>query len=299
MDTKGLNFFGRYLIEKGIISQEYLDDAIKFQDESNRRIGELARERGYLKKEQTDAIFEEQKRVDQPFGVIALRRNYLTRGQLDDLLFAQTVFSTHLGEALLIKGYLTPEQFSEELEKFREEQVLREKKLYEVFQDLGDRDIYQAVVHSMNRAFLRFCGRELKIDSICQAPASGFDFSFILRVGTQERGEIACTVYLSEALGGQVSTGFINGKSVSCKRECVDRLFEFFAIVDRYLLVTLAENGLNVTGSSIEGGEIDNETKVDSSRKGLTVSMATPTLPLLLHTSIEKAQESAPCEEDA
>ena len=39
---KGAFFFGQFLLERGVISQEALEDALVFQRESNRRIGEMA-----------------------------------------------------------------------------------------------------------------------------------------------------------------------------------------------------------------------------------------------------------------
>ena len=122
-------FFGTYLLQQGVVTQEQLDDALKFQEKSNRRIGEMAVEKGLLSPEQVEEIFREQKIVDAPFGAIALQKKLLRQAELDDLLFSQAVQSTHLGEALLFRGYLTPEQFGRELRKFKEQEKARHESL--------------------------------------------------------------------------------------------------------------------------------------------------------------------------
>lgn len=294
MDYKGLNFFGSYLREKGVITQQALQDAIAFQEESNRRIGELARERGYLSKEQTEDIFEEQKRVDQPFGTIALKRKYLTRGQLDDLLFAQTVFSTHLGEALLIKGYITPEQFSEELQCFRDAQMRREEELSNFFNGLPDKDVLRAIVASTNRAYVRFAGRELKVDSVCVTPESLFEMLFTVTLDTVQKGAVTCDFYISHALAAEILEGVITQKREACDSKCLELLFDFFNIVSRYLQVAFAELRLEVRGESVTGGRLDEPVAVPAD-SGLTVQFATPVGPMILHASLELSEEPSPC----
>jgi len=295
MDQRNLNFFGNYLKEKGVISQEELADAIAFQEESNRRIGELARERGYLSKEQTETIFQEQKRVDQPFGTIALKHRYLTRSQLDALLFAQTVFSTHQGEALLVKGYISPEQFSEELEAFRLKQVQREEQLNAFFSGLPEKEILQAVVSAANRAYIRFGGRELKLDSICSPTDSLYEIRFVVTVQTQEKGTITASFHLGQNLVEELLQVF--GRSgMASGGNGLTTLQDFFAIVVRYLQLALAELGLTVLQGDVSGGRLDEAVAV-SNIHGVVVQLVTPVGPIMLHAEVQSAQDKAPCAE--
>ena len=294
MDHKNLNFFGSYLTEKGVISQEALQEAIAFQEESNRRIGELARERGYITKDQAEAIFREQKRVDLPFGTIALKHKYLTRNQLDDLLFAQTVFSTHLGEALLIKGYLTPEQFSEELGAFRDRQVQREQLLESFFRDLPDKDILEAVVSSTNRAYVRFASRELKLDSVCFQLYQLFEVCFRVDVRTQEKGTVSARFYFSESLADDVAQGFRESGATSPEQDSIAALTGFFEIVERYLQVSLSEQGYNITQGAVSGGVLEVPQAV-AGDEGLVMQLVTPSGAIVLHALVECAEDSEPC----
>lgn len=295
MDNKNFNFFGGYLVEKGVISQNELMDAIAFQEESNKRIGELAAERGYISKEQAEAIFLEQKRVDQPFGSIALQHKYLTRNQLDDLLFAQTVFSTHLGEALLIKGYITPEEFSEELEEFRSRQLQREQLLDSFFKDLPDREILQAVVSSVNRAYVRFGGRELKLESVCFQVYQLYEVSYVVIVRTKERGAVTARFLMSDSLALKVVDGFLKSGASSCNERCIADLNDFFQIVERYLQVALGEAGLTVLKGESSGGRLEKPMAVEND-EGLLVELVTPSGPIVLHATVECTDEPAPCQ---
>lgn len=294
MDHKNLNFFGSYLTEKGVISQDALQDAIAFQEESNRRIGELARERGYISKDQAEAIFQEQRRVDQPFGSIALKHKYLTKSQLDDLLFAQTVFSTHLGEALLIKGYLTPEQFSEELEAFRDRQLQREQLLESFFRELPEKDILQAVVASANRAYVRFASRELKLDSVCFQLYQLFEICFNVIVHTSEKGRVTARFYFTEALADKVAKGFMESGAADSPYDSITALNDFFEIVDSYLQVALSEQGYTVTKGQVDGGRLETAQSV-AGDEGLVMQLVTPSGAIVLHAMVECSEDSEPC----
>lgn len=295
MEPKNLNFFGSYLLEKGVISQQDLQDAIAFQEESNRRIGELARERGYLTKEQTEAIFLEQKSVDQPFGTIALKHKYLTRSQLDDLLFAQTVFSTHLGEALLIKGYLSPEQFSQELEAFRQQQLQRQAQLDAFFKDLPEKSVFQAIVASVNRAYVRFGGRELKLDSVCEKPDTLHEIRFSITVKTQDTGTVVAEFYLDQELAEELLRVFSRSGAAG-KEKGPSGLKAFFEIVLRYLQMTLAEQGVAVEQGEVAGGVLDPAAPVPE-QSGVVMQLVTPAGPVTLRAMMLGIEKGGDCDE--
>ncbi len=294
MNSTGLNFFGQYLLDKRMISREQLNDAISFQEESNRRIGEIACERGYLSKDQTDFIFQEQKRVDRPFGAIALEHRFLTRNQLDDLLFTQTVFSTHLGEALLIKGYISPEQFSDELEQFRKEQQDRQDSLQKMFGNFKERALYEAIVGAVRKAFTRFSARDLKIDNLCCGRELSYELCFETQVRTREKGNMSCEAFMSRNLAAEFIAGF-NGNASPCLGRCVNELLAFFKIIESYLCQSCMDLGLNVEDSLSRGEECSGIVKLED--EYLFVQLTTPAGPMILRIAIEHGLDPAPCSE--
>lgn len=292
MDFKGLNFFGHYLLDKDIITTDQLAEAIAFQEESNRRIGDIAQERGYLSKKQTEFIFEEQKRVDRSFGAIALEHRLLTRGQLDDLLFTQTVLSTHLGEALLMKGFITPEQFSDELELFRDEQRQREESLQRVLRDYAEHALYEAMIGAVCKAFLRIAGRSLKIAALCPREPLTCDLRFEVRVRTAEKGEVAGILFLSRQSAAEF-LGECNGGSAPYAHDCVPQLLEFFYVIERYFQQSCQQLGLRVEESACNGGGYSGE--VLAGENDLFVQLSTPAGPMTLQVCVEHGKDRSPC----
>jgi hypothetical protein len=292
MDFKGLNFFGRYLLDKGIITPDQLAEAIAFQDESNRRIGDIAKERGYLSKTQIEFIFEEQKRVDRPFGAIALEHRLLTRGQLDDLLFTQTVLSTHLGEALLMKGFITPEQFSEELDLFKDEQRQREEALQRLLRDYAEHALYEAMIGAVCKAFLRIAGRSLKIGALCPREPQACDLRFEVRVRTAEKGEVAGILFISRQSAAEFLSGG-NGGSAPPAHHCVQQFLEFMSVIERYFRQSCQQLDLHVEESVCNGGEFSGE--VLPGEDDLFVQLSTPVGLMTLQVCVEHGKDRSPC----
>lgn len=279
-------FFGKYLLEKGVISQEDLDSALKFQEEGNRRIGDFAVEKELLTQEQVEIIFEEQKHIDRPFGAIALDLKLLSRNQLDDLLFSQAVHSTHLGEALLMQGALTPEQQAEELHAFQNAMQARRDELQSMLAGFAEKDIYEAVVDALDRAFLRFADRRIDPEAVCEKPQehsikAAFDFEVLL----EGKGPVSCSVLLSEPLAIIVSQEFESSEKNECDEECLKRVGEFMSIIERYLCLTLKDKGFTVEHSRNLGGRVLDPGALP--QNDFYLSFATPGGALLLRVHVQ------------
>ncbi|MEA5089498.1 hypothetical protein [Solidesulfovibrio sp.] len=106
-----MSFLGRFLVERGVVTEAQLEDGLRFQRENNRRIGEVAMDRGALTPGQVLAIRERQRDDPRLFGDIAVRERCLSRRDLDALLFLQKVQHVYLGEALLLRGHISREGY--------------------------------------------------------------------------------------------------------------------------------------------------------------------------------------------
>tara|TARA_B100000315_G_C14384496_1_gene499016 strand:+ start:303 stop:545 length:243 start_codon:yes stop_codon:yes gene_type:complete len=73
--------FGDYLIEKGVVSKEELDIALKFQTEKSLRLGALAIVDGLLTEQQLSVILDRQREVEAAglFGEIAINMKLLNK----------------------------------------------------------------------------------------------------------------------------------------------------------------------------------------------------------------------------
>ncbi|HOK40085.1 MAG TPA: chemotaxis protein CheX [bacterium] len=120
-------FFGKYLVEKNIITDKILEKVINFQKSLNKKIGDLAIEKKYLTPEQVNEIYFEQRKTNKYFGEIAREKGYLTKEQVEELLKYQSKRNVFIGEIFISLGYLTREQLAIELEEFHKKEESQQK----------------------------------------------------------------------------------------------------------------------------------------------------------------------------
>lgn len=83
------NVLGNYLIEKGKMTKEQLNDVLLRLDKSRAKLGLIAVAEGMISLEQADSVNREQAICDKRFGDIAIEKGYLTQEQLDKILKLQ------------------------------------------------------------------------------------------------------------------------------------------------------------------------------------------------------------------
>lgn len=114
-------YFGQYLLNRGIVGVEELLKALEAQQKSHMKLGVLAMGAGLLTAAQVEEIHREQTRQDKKFGEIALEKGYLTPAQLEELLASQKKGHLQLGQALIDAGALTFEQLEKALKDYQKE----------------------------------------------------------------------------------------------------------------------------------------------------------------------------------
>lgn len=114
-------YFGQYLLNRGIVSSESLLKALETQQESHVKLGVLAMGAGLLTAAQVEEIHQEQTRQDKRFGEIALEKGYLTKTQLDELLSSQKQGHLLLSQALVDAQALTLDQLEKALQDYQKE----------------------------------------------------------------------------------------------------------------------------------------------------------------------------------
>jgi len=267
-----VKFFGRFLLRKGIITEDQLLDAVNYQKEMNRRIGAVAVERKLLTKKQVESVLEEQKKVDMPFGEIAVGLKYLTRKKLDDLLFLKNVNHVYLGEALLTKGYLTPDRHAAMIREYLAADAGRQAGVKNILEGASGNDVLSSMVHALETAFTRFIGEGIKVDpardnlreKACEAV-------FVLRAKVSGREPLTCPVFVQKDAVRDISSAFSGPGGKDDFRHAAGR--EFFEIVNRYFCSSLAEMGFTVEQSSLEDCGAD---AVQDCGEGVPLILTTP-----------------------
>ncbi len=113
--------FGKYLVKKGVISQEDYRDAIQKQLTVRVKLGTIAVAEGLLTEEQAETINNLQKQFDKRFGDIAVEKGFLTEEQVTDLLKKQGNPYMQFLEVLLDSGMVTISQMDTEYAQFQKD----------------------------------------------------------------------------------------------------------------------------------------------------------------------------------
>lgn len=119
--------FGKYLVKKGILTEEACRDAIEKHLSVRVPIGTIAVAEGLLTEAQVAEIHRQQKQFDKLFGDIAVEKGYLSAEQVEDLLRKQGSPYLQFIEVLLESGALTISQIDAEFVAFQKENGFSDK----------------------------------------------------------------------------------------------------------------------------------------------------------------------------
>lgn len=114
-------YFGRYLVNKGIITLEEYNSIIYDSKNTKVRLGVLAIEEGLMTSEQVEEVNSLQQIQDKRFGDIAVEKGYLTDSQVDNLLKRQGDEYLLFVQALVDKNLMTLDAIQKEINIYRKE----------------------------------------------------------------------------------------------------------------------------------------------------------------------------------
>jgi len=113
--------FGEYLVEKGLITPEQLNDALAIQNSINYQLGILASMEDVISVSQIFNILNKQKDTGKPFGETAKLLNLIDDSQLEKLLKQQEEHRMKVGEILVGLLYLEKDELDRQLDAFIKE----------------------------------------------------------------------------------------------------------------------------------------------------------------------------------
>lgn len=100
-------FFGNFLINKGIINTAQLLEALEIQASTHQKLGTLAIHAGYMSANEVEDVYIMQTHYDKRFGELAVKLGYLTQKQVNELLKLQLPDYMKLGQVLVEKGWIS------------------------------------------------------------------------------------------------------------------------------------------------------------------------------------------------
>ncbi|WP_462325713.1 hypothetical protein [Desulfoplanes sp.] len=197
-------FFGQFLLDHGLVSQEQLDEAISFQKENNSLLGSLALNKGFLTREQVLDIVREQQHSHEKFGELATARGYLSDGQVRDLLASQGQNHVFLGEALTRRQYLDIKELNRQLNLFNRKIQQNESSLRAILESLDGRHVF-CCAYEMTREYLYRLGYAAHVRQVTNIlPTGNFDHVFFMTLVAPDR-IYYLGVYLSDVLAYQIA----------------------------------------------------------------------------------------------
>lgn len=117
-------YFGKYLQDKGIITEAQQKELLEEVKSSRLRMGLLAIVNGMMTEAQAEEINQLQQMHDRRFGDLAVEKGYLTNDQVEALLKMQGDQYLLFVQALNDHGYLTLEEIQKELKAYKKDERL-------------------------------------------------------------------------------------------------------------------------------------------------------------------------------
>ena len=168
--------FGKYLVKKGMLTEEEFREAIQKHLSIRAQIGTIAVAEGLLTEAQVEEIHRQQKQFDKLFGDIAIDKGYLSKEQVEELLHKQGNPYLQFLEVLLESGKLTISQMEVEFAAFQKENGFSDADIKALKQDdferlvpifaFSSKPYVTNLVNLVLRNINRFITRDFYIDKI-------------------------------------------------------------------------------------------------------------------------------------
>ena len=100
---------GEQLTRRGIITEDQLEQALKYQKQHGGRLGSVCVTLGFITQQQLDAFIAGQPGVSRRLGEALLERKLITQQQLDAALMLQKNSGGRLGDILVYQKAVTPD----------------------------------------------------------------------------------------------------------------------------------------------------------------------------------------------
>ncbi|MFG6382972.1 MAG: chemotaxis protein CheX [Lachnospiraceae bacterium] len=132
-------FFGNFLLNKGVITPEQLIEVLKIQSSTHKKFGTLAIHSGYMSASEVADVYITQTHYDKHFGELAMELGYLTPAQVDKLLTIQLPNYMLLGQILVDQKILTHIELENLITEYKSEYEIYDLDLLEEQKNMVDK----------------------------------------------------------------------------------------------------------------------------------------------------------------
>lgn len=171
-------YFGKYLMDEGVIPEEYYYGLIEATKSSKVKMGLLAVEMGMMTEEQAAEVNLIQQQQDKRFGDIAIEKGYLTEDDVADLLDGQGDSYLLYIQAVLESGLMDLDEIKDHIQAYRKAKHLSPADLEAIKSGDVDRIVpvfmkdnsipmqVKEYVYLTSRNIVRFIDRFFRMDRV-------------------------------------------------------------------------------------------------------------------------------------
>ena len=134
-------FLGNYLLQKGIVTQDQLFNAMARLSQTHIKLGTIAIHEGLMTANEVDECLYIQSREDKRFGEIAVSRGYLSDEQVSELLSKQTPDYILLGQNLVEDGVISYEDLERIIFEYKSD-----TELYDLELDVENSTLIKSII---------------------------------------------------------------------------------------------------------------------------------------------------------
>ncbi|MBP5596149.1 MAG: chemotaxis protein CheX [Pseudobutyrivibrio sp.] len=134
-------FLGNYLLQKGIVTQDQLFNAMARLSQTHIKLGTIAIHEGLMTANEVDECLYIQTREDKRFGEIAVSRGYLSDEQVSELLSKQTPDYILLGQNLVEDGVISYEDLERIIFEYKSD-----TELYDLELDVENSTLIKSII---------------------------------------------------------------------------------------------------------------------------------------------------------
>jgi len=145
-------YFGSFLLNKGYIERDVLNDLLSQEKQARVKIGVLAVSSGLLTADQVEEIHYIQKTKDKRFGEIAVERGYLANGALETLLLEQKSSQIELSQLLVDEGIVDLHTLEKAINEYKQESKLSDAQ-FRAIEGGNIEKLVEAFVNMPNSAY--------------------------------------------------------------------------------------------------------------------------------------------------
>ncbi len=250
-----LSFLGQFLVEKGVVDEGQLAEALQLMEETNQFIGEIAVSNGLLPIEEADGISDGQRGRDLYYGEIAVEKGCLSSDQVRELLALQQSSHIRIGEALVQLGHLTEERLAEALSCYQREQAAGRTDS-DVADRLADRWLVKWMVEYFPKLVLRIARIPAKVgNAVLWRKEGAFDHQAAIAIGGSE--PLVVGLGSSRGQARDVTEGMFHTKEDELHRELMDdTVMEVLNIMGGNVIGPAAKEGISVDLGFPESGTL-------------------------------------------